>query len=60
MEEVVVRGAAGSGGCLHALFSARSQDGGHIGDVAPDPRPPNPRNRPEGQAGHSATGFGAW
>lgn len=33
MEEVVARGAAGSGGCLHALFSARSQDGGHIGDV---------------------------
>lgn len=23
--------------CLHALFSARSQDGGHIGDVAPFP-----------------------
>uniref|UniRef100_A0A2I3LY94 Ubiquitin specific peptidase 48 n=2 Tax=Papio anubis TaxID=9555 RepID=A0A2I3LY94_PAPAN len=37
VEEVVVRGAAGSGGCLHALFSARSQDGGHIGDVAPLP-----------------------
>nr|XP_037856219.1 rap1 GTPase-activating protein 1 isoform X2 [Chlorocebus sabaeus]XP_037856325.1 rap1 GTPase-activating protein 1 isoform X2 [Chlorocebus sabaeus] len=37
VEEVVVRGATGSGGCLHALFSARSQDGGHIGDVAPLP-----------------------
>uniref|UniRef100_A0A8C8X4S0 RAP1 GTPase activating protein n=2 Tax=Panthera TaxID=9688 RepID=A0A8C8X4S0_PANLE len=37
VEEVVVRGAAGSGGCLHVLFSARSQDGGHIGDVAPLP-----------------------
>ncbi|KAK2496744.1 hypothetical protein MC885_012819, partial [Smutsia gigantea] len=35
VEEVVIRGATGSGGCLHALFSARSQDGGHIGDVAP-------------------------
>uniref|UniRef100_A0A8C3WL54 RAP1 GTPase activating protein n=1 Tax=Catagonus wagneri TaxID=51154 RepID=A0A8C3WL54_9CETA len=35
VEEVVVRGAAGSGGCLHALFSAHSQDEGHIGDVAP-------------------------
>uniref|UniRef100_A0A8C0KZ40 RAP1 GTPase activating protein n=1 Tax=Canis lupus dingo TaxID=286419 RepID=A0A8C0KZ40_CANLU len=35
VEEVVVRGAAGSGGCLHVLFSARSRDGGHIGDVAP-------------------------
>uniref|UniRef100_A0A2I3GD95 RAP1 GTPase activating protein n=1 Tax=Nomascus leucogenys TaxID=61853 RepID=A0A2I3GD95_NOMLE len=34
VEEVVARGAASSGGCLHALFSARSQDGGHIGDVA--------------------------
>lgn len=33
VEEVVARGVAGSGGCLHALFSARSQDGGHIGDV---------------------------
>ncbi|XP_058299893.1 rap1 GTPase-activating protein 1 isoform X4 [Hylobates moloch] len=37
VEEVVARGAASSGGCLHALFSARSQDGGHIGDVAPLP-----------------------
>uniref|UniRef100_A0A8I3ME43 RAP1 GTPase activating protein n=1 Tax=Canis lupus familiaris TaxID=9615 RepID=A0A8I3ME43_CANLF len=37
VEEVVVRGAAGSGGCLHVLFSARSRDGGHIGDVAPLP-----------------------
>ncbi|XP_017506635.3 rap1 GTPase-activating protein 1 isoform X4 [Manis javanica] len=35
VEEVVIRGATGSGGCLHALFSAHSQDGGHIGDVAP-------------------------
>ncbi|XP_058409128.1 rap1 GTPase-activating protein 1 isoform X1 [Diceros bicornis minor] len=35
VEEVVVRGATSSGGCLHALFSARCQDGGHIGDVAP-------------------------
>ncbi|XP_060056861.1 rap1 GTPase-activating protein 1 isoform X7 [Erinaceus europaeus] len=35
VEEVVVRGAASYGGCLHALFSARCQDGGHIGDVAP-------------------------
>lgn len=34
MEEVVARGASGSGGCLHALLSARSQDEGHIGDVA--------------------------
>ncbi|KAB0379403.1 hypothetical protein FD755_007187 [Muntiacus reevesi] len=48
VEEVVVRGAAGSGGCLHALFSARSQDGGHIGDVAPRPPPPSPQ--PPGQA----------
>uniref|UniRef100_A0A8D1INJ5 RAP1 GTPase activating protein n=1 Tax=Sus scrofa TaxID=9823 RepID=A0A8D1INJ5_PIG len=50
VEEVVVRGAAGSGGCLHALFSARSQDEGHIGDVAP--LPPGPAR---GQAGRSAS-----
>nr|KAF6444936.1 RAP1 GTPase activating protein [Molossus molossus] len=37
VEEVVARGAAGSGGCLHVLLSARSQDEGHIGDVAPSP-----------------------
>lgn len=30
---MVARGGPGSGGCLHAL-AARSQDGGHIGDVA--------------------------
>lgn len=37
VEEVVALGATSSGGCLHALFSARSQDRGHIGDVAPFP-----------------------
>ncbi|XP_061040771.1 rap1 GTPase-activating protein 1 isoform X5 [Eubalaena glacialis] len=50
VEEVVVRGAAGSGGCLHALFSARSQDGGHIGDVAP-----LPPGQARGLAGWSAS-----
>ncbi|XP_025781183.1 rap1 GTPase-activating protein 1 [Puma concolor] len=50
VEEVVVRGAAGSGGCLHVLFSARSQDGGHIGDVAP----PLPLGRARGCAGWGA------
>uniref|UniRef100_A0A8C7ET49 RAP1 GTPase activating protein n=1 Tax=Neovison vison TaxID=452646 RepID=A0A8C7ET49_NEOVI len=50
VEEVVVRGAAGSGGCLHVLFSARSQDGGHIGDVAPH----LPLGRARGCAGWSA------
>uniref|UniRef100_A0A7N5K215 RAP1 GTPase activating protein n=1 Tax=Ailuropoda melanoleuca TaxID=9646 RepID=A0A7N5K215_AILME len=50
VEEVVVRGAAGSGGCLHVLFSARSQDGGHIGDVAPLPLGPA-----RGSAGWSAS-----
>uniref|UniRef100_A0A673TYI2 RAP1 GTPase activating protein n=1 Tax=Suricata suricatta TaxID=37032 RepID=A0A673TYI2_SURSU len=49
VEEVVVRGAAGSGGCLHVLLSARSQDGGHIGDVAPPPP-----GRALGCAGRSA------
>uniref|UniRef100_A0A4W2H9L4 RAP1 GTPase activating protein n=1 Tax=Bos indicus x Bos taurus TaxID=30522 RepID=A0A4W2H9L4_BOBOX len=55
VEEVVVRGATGSGGCLHALFSARSQDGGHIGDVAPRPPTPQPRGQARGQAGWSAS-----
>lgn len=51
VEEVVVRGATGSGGCLHALFSARSQDGGHIGDVAPRPPTPQPRGQARGPGG---------
>ncbi|KAM4806621.1 LOW QUALITY PROTEIN: rap1 GTPase-activating protein 1 [Urocitellus parryii] len=34
VEEVVARGR-GSGGCLHALSTAHSRDGGHIGDIAP-------------------------
>ncbi|XP_036888642.1 rap1 GTPase-activating protein 1 isoform X2 [Sturnira hondurensis] len=49
VEEVVARGATGSGGCLHALLSARSQDGGHIGDVAPFPP-----GQAGGRAGRSA------
>uniref|UniRef100_A0A8C4LF39 RAP1 GTPase activating protein n=1 Tax=Equus asinus TaxID=9793 RepID=A0A8C4LF39_EQUAS len=48
VEEVVVCGAAGSGGCLHALFSARCRDGGHIGDV------PLPLGQAQGRAGGSA------
>lgn len=55
VEEVVVRGAAGSGGCLHVLFSARSQDGGHIGDVAPH----LPLGRARGCAGWSAGSSGS-
>ncbi|KAM5248680.1 LOW QUALITY PROTEIN: rap1 GTPase-activating protein 1 [Ctenodactylus gundi] len=50
VEEVVVRRAAGSGG-LHALFSARCQDGGHIGDVAPP-------GQAQGRAGPNASSSG--
>nr|KAF6507578.1 RAP1 GTPase activating protein [Rousettus aegyptiacus] len=53
VEEVVTRGRTGSGGCLHVLFSARSQDGGHIGDVAP---PPFPRTGCAGQSASSSDG----
>ncbi|XP_074236336.1 rap1 GTPase-activating protein 1 isoform X1 [Saimiri boliviensis] len=54
VEEVVVRGAASSGGCLHALFSARTQDGGHIGDVAP--LPPGQAPGRAGWSGSSSDG----
>ncbi|XP_054114842.1 rap1 GTPase-activating protein 1 isoform X3 [Callithrix jacchus] len=54
VEEVVVRGAASSGGCLHALFSARTQDGGHIGDVAP--LPPGQAPGHAGWSGSSSDG----
>nr|XP_021524039.1 rap1 GTPase-activating protein 1 isoform X8 [Aotus nancymaae] len=54
VEEVVARGAASSGGCLHALFSARTQDGGHIGDVAP--LPPGQAPGRAGWSGSSSDG----
>ncbi|KAB0359373.1 hypothetical protein FD754_003529 [Muntiacus muntjak] len=59
VEEVVVRGAAGSGGCLHALFSARSQDGGHIGDslIVPGKSPTRKKSGPFGSRRSSAIGI---